>query len=228
MRTSLQPTEPRSSSAWLRSRQDFRKFEAEYAALKAPEQQAIDASEPKLPADFDAERAVRALDDLPAFDISQAVKDFLVQLGLFHQSQEDEQLQEDADHDTVQVSWEAVVSNEDLQLLASVLQDHDLNQLAIPIDRASFASTSQDTLKQWKARLLDTIARLALHPALTLPIAQIFSRIMVDIAARWLLLLGFDGEAFSASCTDEVSKSQLVSVLAASGRLLKRFPHIYP
>jgi hypothetical protein len=77
---------------------------------------------------------------------------------------------------------------------------------------------------------LDTVARLALQPALTLPIAQIFSRIIVDISARWLVLLGYDGTQYSAGsrADDDVAKNQLLAVLAAFARLLKRFPHIYP
>lgn len=182
------------------------------------------------PQDFDLDNGVNSLDALPPLDLAAGIKDFLDEIGLVAKESNDEYGQADQQEEVedVKTSWDTtVISLKDLELLALALPQDC--QLSLPIDRTSYAA-SQDNPQQYKARLLDTVARLAIHPALTLPIAQTFSRIIVDIAARWLLLAGFDGRTFPQDLaeTDDAAKLQLVAVLAAFARLLKRFPHIYP
>ena len=211
-------------SAFLRERQDFRKVEAEYAAWRAAQE--IPAYVPSPSSDFNIEEAVKKLDELPALDIAQGIEDFFREIGIVKDSnagnEEPSDLLGNAD---IKITWdETLLPQQDLELLASALPNREL--LAIPTAR--YTSGSQDTPQQYKARILDTLARLALNPALTLPIARIFNRIIVDIAARWLLLLGFDGQQYQSGNTGHEAKAQLLAVLAAFARLLKRFPHIYP
>lgn len=175
---------------------------------------------------------------MPGFDIGRGIEDFFREIGIIRSGSghlngleldnDHEQQQEEEEDSDRKITWDdTLIPRQDLELLASILPERE--HLAIPIP-AQYSSSSQDTPRQYKARILDTVARLALQPALTLPIAQIFSRIIVDISARWLVLLGYDGTQYSAGsrADDDVAKNQLLAVLAAFARLLKRFPHIYP
>jgi len=84
-----------------------------------------------------------------------------------------------------------------------------------------------DSQSQLKARLLDTLARLALHPALTHLIFNVFGRVHLDLASRWLILLGHDGIAFGDSATT-TDKETFMAVLTAFARLLRDYTSLYP
>lgn len=64
----------------------------------------------------------------------------------------------------------------------------------------SVGSSENDDKSAW----LDALAKLALQPAVTLLVLFHFRPILIDIAARWILLAGFDGQKFAHSQSDDI------------------------
>lgn len=154
------------------------------------------------------------------FDLVSGIADFLYQVGAFRELQDDEMdSREEGDQDTT-YSEDVLIDAVDLDLLASVLPP----RLASKLGRSpTYVSPNDDSTL--KASILNTLSRLALSPPLTIPIARSFRPVFVDIASRWLLLLGFNGTGFEAG---RASTNTLVLVLCALARTLPEFPQTYP
>lgn len=162
---------------------------------------------------------MKGLDDQLPFDIVLGIVTFLDKLGLFANPQETHI--EDTPYIT---KLNDVIQLEDLALLCSVLPASKREPVH---GRLPALPNVGDSESQLKARLLDTLARLALHPALTHLIFNVFGRIHLDLASRWLILLGHDGVAFADSAL-AADKETFMAVLTAFARLLKDYSSLYP
>ena len=177
-----------------------------------------EANPPKKPL-LPLKDAVKALDEQLPFDIAVGILHFLSEIGLWAVDQGDV-VQERTS--ALRITRTDFISSTDLALLCSVLptliKPQFLAGLPRPLD-------SIDSPTQIKSRLLDTIARLALEPAFTFVIAKAFGRILLDLAGRWLLLLGFGRKTFTVPL---VEKQTVFAVLTAIARLLNLYPPLYP
>lgn len=206
--------------AWLEAREDFQEVKARYEALlesKKPKTASQRTEElDKLP----LSELVKILDEQPPFDLVSGITDFLRELGAFNEPLNDDDQGSEQNDKITGFSEEVLVDAPDMDLLASVLPP----VLASKLGRSP-TSTSHSDISIPKGSILNTLARLSLSPPLTIIIARSFRPLFVDLASRWLLLLGFNGTKFEAS---HASTGTLVLVLAALGRTLPEFPQLYP
>ena len=213
-------------SAFFESREEFQQSKAELEAAMARQRQ-MDGTDsmPDLVLAFDA--AAHTANDPESYNVAAGIADFLDELGFGAGAQvavpelgayADSSSGQDNAVDS-RVSREELVSLADLELLSSVRDGAG--------KKSSRYAAHQDTPAQLKARLLDTVARLALHPALTVPVARCFSPILLDIAARWLMLLSHDGQRGFSAQADQIDKRLVVRVLTALTRLLATSPSLY-
>ena len=201
-------------SAYLESREDFRNMQAVYAQKKAQEQP---LRAPRLSLD----EAVKAFDTQLPFDLAVGVADFLGELGLWGHNEDDARPGRAVKKSTV----DDLISLKDLALMKSALPAGK-QQILYGLSRSFNTDNESDgTLKQLKALLLDTLARLALKPELLYPVVHNFSPLLLDLAGRWLLLLGFDGKTFDPAHRD---KQTFLAVLATISRLLVDYSSMYP
>lgn len=151
-------------------------------------------------------------------DIAECIRNFLLELGLF--DLEDQKI---STNDTEeQYELDESLSSEDLAILFSIYPSEVLRRRNLPLlDLPSYGSS------QHKKLLLDTIARLSLNPLFTPRLFHHFQKIHLDLASRWLYLLGFDGLGY-ASSAQHSERSLLVAVLTAFARQLGEFPALYP
>lgn len=204
----------------MESREDFQQAKAEYQVY-------LEERKPKTPAQrtehldsLPLPELVKLLDDQLPFDLVIGITDFLQELGAFiepERAERQDNTEEDAQTRYVE---ESLIDAADLDLLASVLPP----ALASKLARSPHIATNVDP-SALRISLLNTLARLALSPPLTIPIARSFRPIFIDLASRWLLLLGFNGTGFQAS---HANTTTFVRVLAALARTLPEFPQLYP
>lgn len=206
--------------AYLESREDFQQAKSDYQVY-------LEERKPKTPAqrtehlnDLPLHELVKVLDEQLPFDLVVGITDFLQELGAFNEALDVELPGLTEGPPQTIITEEILIAEADLDLLASVLPPALASKLSrSPLNRA------HEEPSALKASLLNTLARLALSPPLTIPISRSFRPIFVDLASRWLLLLGFTGTGFEAG---HASTNTFVRILAALARTLPEFPHLYP
>ncbi|BGP16616.1 hypothetical protein JCM10213_000468 [Rhodosporidiobolus nylandii] len=84
--------------------------------------------------------------------------------------------------------WTPLIPLPDLVLLLSVIPSAQLPQ------NLPFAVSTAPATPATRAQLLDTLARLALEPSLTVEVLSTFRPVAVTLLGRWIELLGLDDE----------------------------------
>lgn len=205
---------------WLEAREDFQQVKAQYEALLEHEKPKTASQRTEELDKLPLSQVVKLLDTQLPFDLVSGIVNLLYDLGAFNVAPAGEAQSSEQNEQSVAYSEEVLMEEADLDILASVLPA----SLASKLGRSP-TSNSHDDPSTIKASLLNTLARLSLSPFLTVPIARSFRPIFVDLASRWLLLLGFNGHTFE---TSHANPNTLVLVLAALARTLPEFPQLYP
>ncbi|KAK4056723.1 AAA ATPase midasin [Microbotryomycetes sp. JL221] len=173
------------------------------------------------------------------FDLSSATLALLKQLGLVpHQTgivdhsetvQRLEYLSQDV--------WVPLVSNQDVQVLLSAVAPNSLPESLR--DNNPLVTPSQPTRDDRRV-LLDTVAKMALEPSLTIIILSLFDQVSSHLFGRWLDMLGYhaqhdqdEWEAVSDSLKSDgdARRGQLQAVeriYAAMIRALPVFDNVFP
>jgi midasin len=112
--------------------------------------------------------------------------------------------------------WLPLISTADFQVLLA----------AIPVQFRSGHSSAQNVTK---SQLLDTVARLALEPSLTLHIMRQFKPVSPHLWGRWLEMLGFtNGEWPEDSSIERTGELEAIEkVYLAMVRILPVFDNIF-
>ena len=168
------------------------------------------------------------------FEIANAVQEFLDNIGLFDggdnaseglytaASEGGDILHpgEEQDRSRHEYSADHVISKHDLAILIAAIAPAKRRKLGYP----DSALSPPD-----KHRILDTLAKILLQQPLTIPLAKVCKPILLDLASRWLLLLGYDGRAYRKDAVaNPASKEIYFNALVAVVRLMPCFPNLYP
>lgn len=210
-----------SFSAYFRNDKDFIAAQAKYNALIAAhkhEHGEEDYVEETL------EELLSKLDN-GHFDIASGVTRFLQEIGatLADKEQNIGTSYQSTSRDVAVTSYENTsIAAEDAALLFSVLATERRDTSS----RSAFGH-ADDNVKQRKARILDTVARLALNPALTFCVARTFKPILLDIAFRWLNIIGHTGREYGLDART-IQTSVLLDAINAFARLLPVCEPLYP
>lgn len=145
------------------------------------------------------------------------------------QQQQQQHVYQEDDEKVVQSFSSEELSLEDVATLLSAIPTSSRpSQLAAVVARLGYSTTLIDNPSQHRARVLDVLAKLALRPALTILIARICDKIVLDLAARWMLMLGFEGKQFQQSESTTTTTPLVLQTLTALARLLPNYPSLYP
>lgn len=128
-------------------------------------------------------------------------------------------------HANSQTGWLPLLPLADAHLLLSCVPS-SLLTANLPITSIAPAPATSAT----RVRLLDTLARLALEPSLTMEVMFAFRAVASVLWGRWLEMLGFDaGEgAWREGGEREGERGAVEKVLAAFVRLLPVFENAFP
>lgn len=211
------------------ARRDYLETQPEFVEKRAQveaqlaEDKAIQDARPshKLP----YRQPAQSLQNQLPFDLVAAIEQFLFELGIFEEHNQGQQapLVNGAEDRTPYETWtDQVVTQDELALLLAVIPNDHKAKFGLSGD--AFVGDDADL----KTRLLDLLARLILHPALTFPIARCFEPIVIDLGARWLFALGFDSSGGATAAASTVSPRLIFDVLTACSRLLEACPALYP
>ena len=168
------------------------------------------------------------------FEIANAVQEFLDNIGLFDDdgaaaldglytaASEGGNLHpgEEQDRSRHEYSADHLISKHDLATLVRAIAPAKRRKLGCP----DSALSPPD-----KHRILDTLAKILLQQPLTIPLAKVCKPVLLDLASRWLLLLGYDGHAYRQDAVaNPASKEIYFNALVAIVRLMPCFPNLYP
>ena len=164
------------------------------------------------------------------FEIANAVQEFLDNIGLFDDDEaaaavdelEGDGLHpgEEQDRSRHEYSADHLISKHDLAILVAAIAPAKRRKLGYP----DSALSPPD-----KHRILDTLAKILLQQPLTIPLAKVCKPILLDLASRWLLLLGYDSHTYRRDAVaNPASKEIYFNALVAIVRLMPCFPNLYP
>lgn len=128
-------------------------------------------------------------------------------------------------HANSQTGWLPLLPLADAHFLLSCVPAALLTE-DLPISSVAPAAASSAT----RARLLDTLARLALEQSLTIEVMFAFRAVASVLWGRWLEMLGFDAieGAWREGDEREGERAAVEKVIAAFVRLLPVFENAFP
>ncbi|KAM0791302.1 hypothetical protein ACM66B_005774 [Microbotryomycetes sp. NB124-2] len=169
---------------------------------------------------------------LSSFDLSLAARALLKHLRVLDNDDSSDvatrpvafQRQEYLSHE----AWVPLVAMDDVSALLSTLAPS-----SVPTTLAAHARQLQSTTDD-RRLVLDTVARLALQPSLTLVVASLFKPVSVHLWGRWLDMLGLTphGDWPASSTPDDATynseKQAVESVYMAMIKVLPVFDSVFP
>jgi midasin len=159
-----------------------------------------------------------------SFNLSAATLLFLQTLGALPSTrpEQDVTLQMKSAYSTTQ--WVPLLPLADLQLLLSTLPTS-----LLPAD-LPFAVQSARQSAGTRQAVLDTLARLALEPSLTMEIMRRYTPLSVHLWGRWLEMLGFSAEGEWRSDGQEVEGERVAveKVYRAMVACVAVYDNIFP
>lgn len=159
-----------------------------------------------------------------SFNLSAATLLFLQRLGALPSAhvEQDTTVQNKSSYSTTQ--WTPLIPLADLQLLLSTLPTS-----LLPAD-LPFAIAPAPQSASTRQAVLDTLARLALEPSLTMEIMRRYRPLSVHLWGRWLEMLGFSAEGEWRSDGQEVEGERVAveKVYRAMVACVAVYDNIFP
>ncbi|KAK4705526.1 midasin, partial [Phenoliferia sp. Uapishka_3] len=160
------------------------------------------------------------------FDIAKATFCLLAHAGIFNTSPSIESPANQRSYSSLQ--WRPLIPTADaITLLAAV------PTTLLPLNHLPFAVPPPRPSSQTRRHLLDTIARLALEPPLTLEVMRRFRPLNAHLWGRWLEMLGLDAAGEWRAANEDGSEAEgerqaVGKVFKAMVEVLPVFENVFP